>query len=598
MGDVVKRKESDFQSLRKLSSNNSNEFATKDKKTKSNKITKVTKSKSKKISKSKKAKSSNVPKTKKSKRSKKSKVSKSQNKSSKSCKSGKVAKSAGKKSKKSDKSGKSEKCNPDTLPTISPSKSPTKVPTKNPSSNPTGNPSDVPTISQKPSVFPTDLPTLQPSSTPTAFCFSERGRIETILKVAESISGADVTGTPQVEALKWITNLDPLPNVCDGGEEQTEVSQMYVLAVFYYSTSGDDWNDNSMWVEQNENVCDWYGIECNSNRTVLGIKLEENNLVGELPQELASISTLSNILLFSNELNGFVPDVIFSLELGKFDVEENMLSGDIFPDKLFVNSAETVVDYLVSKNKFSGTIPTDVGKLLKLERFWVADNDLTGTIPSELANVKGLKDLIVYENSFSGSFPPGLFLLEDLTIIKASNNTLMEGPLPKNIDSKKLVKLEIDNSGLTGKLPTNLGDLTSLQVLFLENNSLTGTIPDLDDMRKLANVTFNDNELTGTMPSWNVAESNLKDIWLERNQLTGAIPGISSDNLPEITEILISDNCLTGSVPDSICIKREEYSDFKSLHVDCQPPKGSDTPRNQCAKDCCTSCFVGGVGCS
>merc|ERR1712238_528744 len=589
MGDVVKRKESDFQSLRKLSSNNSNEFATKDKKTKSNKITKVTKSKSKKISKSKKAKSSNVPKTKKSKRSKKSKVSKSQNKSSKSCKSGKVAKSAGKKSKKSDKSGKSEKCNPDTLPTISPTSSPTKVPTKNPSSNPTGNPSDVPTISQKPSVFPTDLPTLQPSSTPTAFCFSERGRIETILKVAESISGADVTGTPQVEALKWITNLDPLPNVCDGGEEQTEVSQMYVLAVFYYSTSGDDWNDNSMWVEQNENVCDWYGIECNSNRTVLGIKLEENNLVGELPQELASISTLSNILLFSNELNGFVPDVIFSLELGKFDVEENMLSGDIFPDKLFVNSAETVVDYLVSKNKFSGTIPTDVGKLLKLESFWVADNDLTGTIPSELSNVKGLKTLIVYENSFSGSFPPGLFLLEDLTIIKASNNTLMEGPLPKNINSKKLVKLEIDNSGLTGNLPTNLGDLTSLQVMYLDlsDNKLSGPILEnifqVSSFPVLSILYLSNNTLTGTIPSWNVAESNLKDIWLERNQLTGAIPGISSDNLPEITEILISNNCLTGSVPDSICIKREEYSDFKSLHVDCQPPKGSDTPRNQCA---------------
>ena len=112
--------------------------------------------------------------------------------------------------------------------------------------------------------------------------------------------------------------------------------------------------------------------------------------MGELPRELASISTLSNILLFSNKLNGFVPDEIFSLKLEKFDVEVNMLSGDIFPDKLFVNSAETVVDYLISTNKFSGTIPTDVGKLLKLEKFWVAENDLTGTIPSELANVKGL----------------------------------------------------------------------------------------------------------------------------------------------------------------------------------------------------------------
>jgi len=455
-----KRKVDSFQLLRKRFVKSNKAIVqppptVKSKKSKKMKSEKSKEMKSKK-SKSEKVKSSKMPKTQK---------SKSQKSQSKSCKSGKSQKSG-----KSDKSGKSEKCN-------TTSKSPSRSPTKNLSSNPT--------ISQKPSVFPTDLPTLQPSSTPTAFCFSERGRIETITAVAVSISGADVTGTPQVEALKWITNLDPLPNVCDGGEEQTEVSQMYVLAVFYYSTSGDDWNDNSMWVEQNQNVCDWYGIECNSNRNVLGIKLEENNLVGELPQELASISTLSNILLFSNELNGFVPDEIFSLELGKFDVEENMLSGDIFPDKLFVNSAETVVDYLVSKNNFTGTIPTDVGKLLKLESFWVADNDLTGTIPSELANVKGLKTLIVYENSFTGSFPPGLFLLEDLTIIKASNNTLMKGPLPKNIDSKKLVKLEIDNSGLTGKLPTNLGDLTSMQVLFLENNSLTGTIPDLDDMRKL-----------------------------------------------------------------------------------------------------------------
>lgn len=235
-----KRKVDSFQLLRKRFVKSNKAIVqppptVKSKKSKKMKSEKSKEMKSKK-SKSEKVKSSKMPKTQK---------SKSQKSQSKSCKSGKSQKSG-----KSDKSGKSEKCN-------TTSKSPTRSPT----------------ISQKPSVFPTDLPTLQPSSTPTAFCFSERGRIETITAVAVSISGADVTGTPQVEALKWITNLDPLPNVCDGGEEQTEVSQMYVLAVFYYSTSGDDWNDNSMWVEQNQNVCDWYGIECNSNRNVLGIKL-------------------------------------------------------------------------------------------------------------------------------------------------------------------------------------------------------------------------------------------------------------------------------------------------------------------------------------
>ena len=95
------------------------------------------------------------------------------------------------------------------------------------------------------------------------------------------------------------------------------------------------------------------------------------------------------------------------------------------------------------------------------------------------------EDLILYENSFTGSFPPGLFLLEDLTRLHATNNTLMKGPLPDNCNALNLKTLRMDNSGLTGKLPTNLGDLTSMQVMFLENNSLTGTIPDLDDMRKL-----------------------------------------------------------------------------------------------------------------
>jgi len=238
-----KRKADNFQLLRKRFVKSNKAIVQPPPTVKSRKSKKMKSEKSKEMkskkSKSEKVKSSKMPKTQK---------SKSQKSQSKSCKS--------EKSGKSDKSGKSEKCN-------TTSKSPSRSPTKGLSSNPT--------ISQKPSVFPTDLPTLQPSSTPTAFCFSERGRIETITAVAVSISGADVTGTPQVEALKWITNLDPLPNVCDG--QTFEVSQMYVLAVFYYSTSGDDWNDNSMWVEQNQNVCDWYGIECNSNRNVLGIKL-------------------------------------------------------------------------------------------------------------------------------------------------------------------------------------------------------------------------------------------------------------------------------------------------------------------------------------
>merc|ERR1712238_102516 len=134
----------------------------------------------------------------------------------------------------------------------------------------------------------------------------------------------------------------------------------------------------------------------------------------------------------------------------------------------------------------------------------------------------------------------------------AFNDNELTGSMPK-LNSKSLMYLDLGDNKLSGPIIENIFQVSSfpaLSDLYLSNNKFSGTIP-----------------------SWNVAESTLRDIWLENNQLT-------------------------GSVPDSICIKREEYLDFKSLHVDCQPPKGSDTPRNQCAKDCCTSCFVGGVGCS
>jgi Leucine-rich repeat (LRR) protein len=64
-----------------------------------------------------------------------------------------------------------------------------------------------------------------------------------------------------------------------------------------------------------------------------------------------------------------------------------------------------------------------------------------------------------------------------------------------------LTLLEIDLNQLSGTIPSELGQLTSLQYLYLANN-LTGTIPsELGELTSLLQIDLEYNNPTGTIPS-------------------------------------------------------------------------------------------------
>jgi hypothetical protein len=89
--------------------------------------------------------------------------------------------------------------------------------------------------------------------------------------------------------------------------------------------------------------------------------------------------------------------------------------------------------------------------------------------------------------------------------------------------------LILTNSGLTGSIPPEIGNLTNLTVLRLYSNQLTGSIPP-----EIGNLT------------------NLTDLWLSNNQLTGSIPS-EIGNLTNLTVLSLGYNQLTGEIPESIC---------------------------------------------
>jgi len=89
---------------------------------------------------------------------------------------------------------------------------------------------------------------------------------------------------------------------------------------------------------------------------VAGIDLSLNHLAGGIPDEIASLSLLTNINLSSNHLRGKIPKNIGSMKsLESLDVSKNNLSGEIPPSL----SDLTYLSYLdVSYNNLTGTIPS------------------------------------------------------------------------------------------------------------------------------------------------------------------------------------------------------------------------------------------------
>ena len=83
---------------------------------------------------------------------------------------------------------------------------------------------------------------------------------------------------------------------------------------------------------------------------------------------------------------------------------------------------------------------------------------------------------------------------------------------------------------MTGKIPSELGDLANLRLLSLRDNQLTGEIPpELGSLANLEWLRLNNNQLTGEIPAELGRLTNLKELHLSGNQLTGCVPASLKD---------------------------------------------------------------------
>ncbi|GFP83691.1 probable LRR receptor-like serine/threonine-protein kinase at5g10290 [Phtheirospermum japonicum] len=137
------------------------------------------------------------------------------------------------------------------------------------------------------------------------------------------------------------------------------------------------------------------------------------------------------------------------------------------------------------------------------------------------------------DNSFLGTFSgDALYALK--ISLNASSNQLTDwnqnqvNPCTWSkvlCDGSNVTTVQLQGNGITGKIPDEFGNLTSLTMLDLENNHLTGEIPSsLSNLKSLTFLILNQNNLSGPIPESLLSLSNLVNLQLASNNLSGKIP--------------------------------------------------------------------------
>ena len=108
------------------------------------------------------------------------------------------------------------------------------------------------------------------------------------------------------------------------------------------------------------------------------------------------------------------------------------------------------------------------------------------------------------------------------------------------------------NEGLTGEIPSEIGQLTNLVTLKLHYNELTGSIPpEIGNLTSLVKLDLRYNNLSGSIPTEVWSLTSLKELGIQKNQFSGTIPS-AIGNLTELTHLYLYGNQFTGSIPAEI----------------------------------------------
>jgi len=126
--------------------------------------------------------------------------------------------------------------------------------------------------------------------------------------------------------------------------------------------------------------------------------------------------------------------------------------------------------------------------------------------------------------------------------------------------------LNLANSGLSGPIPNEIGELTNLKYLFLYGNHFSGEIPpEIWNLENLSHLYLYDNDLSGPIPSDIQNLTSLTHLFLQNNQFNGELPS-ELNALIDLEYLYLNDNHFSGYMDSDICDLGIDWSN--SLYYD------------------------------
>jgi len=392
----------------------------------------------------------------------------------------------------------------------------------------------------------------------------------------------------QSMALHWMIYEDPLKL----SQKDPGFIQRYIVSTLAYAivvpAQNVEWLRSDMKFLSGYHECDWsttwdteettnvlfVGITCDDSRKVTKIVMPGLGLNGRLPTELKSLDHLTDLMLDTNEITGFIPYVptLTTLSLAYNNIEGKLSSN--------IGLVHQLEEFVLTENLLSGALPSEFAKLTKLRRLSMGGNEITGGIqnlfhlteleeiyagfnsfddsldPSSFAAMTNLRILDLKHNRIQGRFPAALWTLPSLQVVDFQFNAL-EGQL-EEIDESPfpvLEYLDISENFLSGSLPATLDKLTTLKHLDISSNRFDEPIAaDYRSLTNLKTLLMTENTLIGPapIPGWLAYLSNLEHLSLKLTARTGIIPSWFFDSLTKLKTLDMDSNHISGNIPSNI----------------------------------------------
>ncbi len=369
-------------------------------------------------------------------------------------------------------------------------------------------------------------------------------------------SGLCAPGSPEFTA--WLSAMK------GGGQGPfCNQSDLQVLESLFLASGGVEWTNSNGWRE-GAAASRRHGVGTDALGRVTALDLTGNGLTGRLPENLGELTLLAELRVAENALTGRLPPSLSALGLRWFEYAETELC--IPPDAYFKG-------WLGDIEWHQGTgvdcaPPSDRDVLVTLydatggpdwtERDnWLTDAELGEWYGVETDSSGRVTALRLQNNGLEGPIPAELGHLSALRDLFLWNNNL-RGPIPPELGNlPNLANLVVVNSSLSGTIPPELGNLAELRVLVLTGSELTGPIPaELGKLVNLTSLTLDDNALEGAIPPELGNLASLESLGLALNDLTGSIPP-ELGNLSSLRQLNLGSNELTGSIPPELAMLEE-----------------------------------------